>query len=82
MISILCDKHKTEIESKRISAGYPAQITSETHGHLPDEELESLLIAVAGISVNNETCPDCKLYGLSKQGVIGQLKSPNDWIFI
>lgn len=81
MISILCDKHKQEIADRVESSGLPAQISNETHGHLSDSELDSILVEWTKVSrdVDTDNCPNCKLVGLSKRGYIEELDSPNDW---
>ena len=64
MISITCDKHRCEIQRKAEEAGLPPYISNETHGHLPEKELDELLVAYGNFIVTAEIdgwdeCPDC-----------------------
>jgi len=84
MISILCDNHRAEIADAMTSAGLPTAVSTETHGHLPEKELDSLLVRYTNVLLTlppHDDCLDCKLVGLSKRGKIEELASPDEWIW-
>jgi hypothetical protein len=75
MISQRCPKHLEEYRE-----AYEKWL--EEHPDVKPSSSNRLLFSASNEGVTFDvTCPNCKLIGLNKQGYLGELDSPDDWLF-
>lgn len=83
MISFMCEKHLAIY--KKEQEEYAASIGMTVTELIMDRHATMMWVMFGNNSIFSgdvfDTCPDCKLVGLSNRGVIEELDSPKDWLF-